>query len=102
VFASVGAVPQTVIHWQLNINNVNGHDQNQLTFKDNFWPASIMPDLSMVGITAYNRAFGLPGKDYSLTFDQTFESAYNQVCAHAFFGASLLNATLYICNIDVI
>ena len=92
MFASVGAVPHTVINWQLDINNVNGNDQDQLTFKDNFWPAAVMPDISMVGITAYNRAFGLPGKDYSLTFDQTFEKAYAQVrrhCIHMYAYAML-------------
>eukprot|EP00953_Heterococcus_sp_UTEX-ZZ885_P012221 7015-Heterococcus_DN1.PRE.1 len=66
--------------WQLDHNNNNGLDDPR-PIKDT-WPSQdVMKDIQQVGITAYNRAYSKPNKQFTLSFKQQFGPAYYQVAA---------------------
>jgi hypothetical protein len=68
-----------ILYAQTDHNNNNGLDVSR-PLKDTFPSQDVMKDIQQVGITAYNRAYSKPNKQFTLSFKQQFGPAYYQVC----------------------
>jgi hypothetical protein len=66
---------------QQDINIRNGLDLTSIPITD-FIPISeaFWASFTEIGLTSYNRAFLVPSRQYTQTFSEAIDKAYNEVC----------------------